>query len=334
MTSNYSMSQVLRLEARCLEVAAQKFELQSQKEVLKLEKIYDYLIENSGSLIFCGVGKSGIIALKLASTFCSLGLPSFALHPTEALHGDLGRVQKNDVIVFISKSGTTEEILKLLPYLSFGREKMVALVGNPHSPIAEVCDIVFDCSVDQEACINNQAPTTSSTLAMAMGDAMAVHYEAHVGLSKEGFAINHPGGILGKSLRMKVKDLVTTVDHCPVVSTKETLQDVILLMTKYPVGGCAVIDNGEFIGILVEGDIRRTFANVEKFQGQGLLTPVKEIVNRHPITIGLYDLAYDALKKMESKTHSIQILPVIQNGKFAGFIRLHDLLKEGFSLGQ
>lgn len=328
MTSKLIMSEVLRLEAKSLEQAALRFDQNSGESVNQIVAIYQNLRENCASLIFCGVGKSGIIAMKLASTFCSLGLPSFFLHPVEALHGDLGRVGKQDAIVLISKSGTTEEILKLIPYLPIDKSKMIGLLGNLKSPIAEQCGLVLDCSVEKEACINNQAPTTSSTLALAMGDAMAVLYESEIGLSKEGFAYNHPGGILGKSLRMKVKDIMVHLKDCAIVSTEHTLQDVILLMTKYPSGGCAVVDGGDFKGILVEGDIRRTFTK----NNEGLNTKVAKIFNANPITISPEELASHALEQMESQERSISILPVIEAKKFVGFIRLHDLLKEGFSL--
>lgn len=322
------MADVLRLEARVLELTANKLEALHSGEVDKLIAIFDRLKLTNSLLIFCGVGKSGIIALKLASTFTSLGLPSFFLHPTEALHGDLGRVGKDDAIVFISKSGTTEEIVKLFPFLLQEKTNMIALVGNTDSFISNSCDVVFDCSVESEACINNQAPTTSSTLALAMGDAMAVVYENWIGLSKEGFAANHPGGILGKSLRIKVKDLMIKEVDCPIVTPEQTLQDVILIMTKFPVGGCAVVKDKKFIGILVEGDIRRTFTKVNL----GLQTKVSDIVNANPISIGKDHLANEALLLMEGNKRSIQILPVIEGDNFLGFIRLHDLLKEGFSL--
>lgn len=322
------MADVLKLEAESLLHAALILEKNHAKDSDRLTILFDQLRATGSSIIFCGVGKSGIIAQKCAATFTSLGLPALFLHPTEALHGDLGRVGKNDAIVLLSKSGTTEEILKLMPFLQIPKSHRIALVGKVPSPISDFCDIVFDCSVDKEACINNQAPTTSSTLALAMGDAMAVLFEKYVGLSKEGFAVNHPGGILGKSLRMKVRDLTIKIEECPVLKSTQNLQDAILLMTKFPVGGCAVVDNGEFKGILVEGDIRRTFTQ----ENQGLQTTVDSIMNRTPTSIHPDQLAYEALELMESKTRSFQILPVLEGKKFLGFIRLHDLLKEGFSL--
>lgn len=327
MSSIVKMQEVLNLEAESLKKTASNLSNQAS-EVAQLEKVFLNLMNFNGSLVFCGVGKSGIIAQKLAATFTSLGLNSFFLHPVEALHGDLGRVKENDSIVLISKSGTTEEIIKLLPYLPVKKENLIGLLGNINSSIGKNCGLVFDCSVEKEACINNQAPTTSTTVALAMGDAMAVLYEDMVGLSKEGFAVNHPGGILGKSLRMKVKDLLIPLSECAVVDTNSKLKDVILLMTKFPTGACAVVDQGQFVGVLVEGDIRRTFTH----KNSGLETPVSEIVNRQPITSFLEELAFDALLKMETKNRSVHVLPVVEKNSFKGFIRLHDLLKEGFAL--
>lgn len=328
MSNTKTMTDVLRLEAKALEKAAALLDSTGSEQVTKLADLFRELQESESALIFCGVGKSGIIAQKCASTFTSLGLPSFYLHPTEALHGDLGRLRKTDAIVFLSKSGTTEEILKLLPFLNTPKNRRIGLIGASTSPIGEQCSIVFDCSVEKEACLNNQAPTTSSTVALAMGDAMAVLLETLTGLSKEGFAVNHPGGILGKSLRMKVKDLMIKASSCPVVSTEQTLQEVILLMTKFPVGGCAIVDEGKFKGILVEGDIRRTFTR----ENQGLKSRSGDIMNASPISINPEALAFEALELMENKSRSLQLLPVLENDQFMGFIRLHELLKEGFSL--
>ncbi|MCO4793563.1 MAG: KpsF/GutQ family sugar-phosphate isomerase [Bacteriovoracaceae bacterium] len=319
------MKRVLAHEAEVLNAAASKL---NEEKAEKLCELYKHLLTSNGSLVFSGVGKSGIIAKKLASTFSSLGLASFFLHPIEALHGDLGRLSKDDVLVLLSKSGTTEELLKLIPYVPVNEDYRIGLLGNTDSTIADQCSLVLDCSVDREACINNQAPTTSSTLAMAMGDAMAVLFEEFVGLSKEGFAVNHPGGLLGKSLRLKVKDLMCEAGDCPVLDASSSLKDVILEMTKIPIGGCAVCDDKQMLlGILVEGDIRRTFTK----DSSGLETSVKDIMNPKPVSIGPDELAYDALNLMEGRKNQIDILPVIENGKFLGFIRLHDLLKEGFS---
>ncbi len=320
------LQNVLKLEAESLLSAAKRIKKEDAELALS---ILAKLRSCGGSLVFCGVGKSGLIGEKLASTFTSLGLPSFMLHPVEALHGDLGRVSARDVIVFLSKSGTTEEILKLIPFLPVSKEMRIGLLGNINSSIADACELSLDCSVEKEACLNNQAPTTSSTLALAMGDALAVLWENLVGLSKESFAVNHPGGLLGKSLIVKVKDLMCEASECATVDMNASLQDVILEMTKFPVGGCAVLSkNREFKGILVEGDIRRTFTKDNK----GLETIVSEILNANPVSISIDDLALDALKLMENRKRQIDVLPVLDGDKFLGFIRLHDLLREGFHL--
>ncbi len=304
-------------------------ELLNEQSAINLLELYARLKDNKGQLVFCGVGKSGLIGEKLASTFSSLGLSSIFLHPTEALHGDLGRVNPHDGIVFISKSGNTSEILKLIPFISVPRENRVALIGDTNGEISKHSGVIFDCSVEKEACINDLAPTTSSTVALAMGDAMAVVYENFVGLTKEGFAKNHPGGLLGKSLLMTAQDLMQKVSDCPVLTAQHNLQDAILAMTKYPVGACAVIENDTFKGIIVEGDIRRSFASGEC--SNPLETKLEEIMTTKPVSVSSKTLALDALSLMESRGKQIYVLPVVDNNEFKGFLRMHDLLKEGFS---
>jgi arabinose-5-phosphate isomerase len=301
----------------------------TEEQILALVNIFTSLVSSRGTLVFCGVGKSGIIAKKLASTFSSLGLRSQTLHPTEALHGDLGNTNPEDAICFLSKSGTTEEILKLIPYLNIAKNNCIGLLGNVNSPIATKCNIAFDCSVETEACLNNLAPTASSTAALAMGDAMAVVYEKVVGLSKEHFAINHPAGFLGKSLKLKVTDLMLKVEDCPTLQKDSSFQDLILAMTNKNIGACAIINNNKQLeGIIVEGDIRKTFAKgVRSFD-----ITCEEIMTKKPITITPDVLAIDALKTMEMRESQINILPVIkEDNEFLGIIRSHDLIRVGLS---
>ncbi len=322
-TYHEMMTQVLKTEAEALELMANRL---TADQAEKLVGLYELLAHTGGNLIISGVGKSGIIAQKIAATFSSLGLPSFFLHPTEAMHGDLGRVTKSDSIVLISKSGTTEELLLLLPYVKIPRERIVALVGNPKSPIAEKSGIVLDCSVTKEACINDLAPTTSTTTALAMGDAMAVLYESVMGVTKDKFAINHPAGLLGKSLLLTVEKLLIPANQCATVSSKATLQETILAMTTLPVGMCAVVEGSKLLGILVEGDIRRAFAK----SADAMKTPVSELMTKTPVSVTSSDLAFEALKVMETGTRLITVVPVVENGNFIGVLRLHDLLKAGF----
>ncbi|MDB9787270.1 KpsF/GutQ family sugar-phosphate isomerase [Bacteriovoracaceae bacterium] len=330
------VSETLSCEAEALLEA--KDRLQS-KDIEKVANIFNLLIRTGGNLVFCGVGKSGYIAQKLASTFCSLGLPSYFLHPTEALHGDIGRLKKSDAIILISKSGTTEEIVKILPFLPIDLAMTIGFLGNSPSPIGDAVGVLFDCSVKKEACINNQAPTTSSTLALALGDSLAVLYEKITGLSKENFAINHPGGILGKTLRLQVADLMIDRESCPIVRADETLKEMIIKMTEIPLGICIVTDeNNRLEGIVVEGDIRRVLSESSYSENEDLDDNVLAIcaaamMNPAPVKIAPDSLAYKAIELMEDRPQQISVLPVVEKGQFMGVIRLHDLLKEGFSGG-
>ncbi len=317
--------QVLKTEAEALLKASERL---TDENALALVRIYELLASTGGSLVISGVGKSGHIATKIAATFSSLGLPSFFLHPTEAMHGDLGRLTSKDALVLISKSGTTEELINLLPYLSIPKERIIAIVGKVRSPIAEKSGIVLDASVDKEACLNDLAPTTSTTLALALGDAMAVLYENVLGVSKEKFAVNHPAGLLGKSLSLTVDRLLISVKDCPAISEDATLQEAILAMTQKPVGMCAVLKGEMMVGILVEGDIRRAFAKSK----DAIQTKVSELMTRKPISVTPEMLAFDALKVMENPERLINVVPVVdQHGHFKGALRLHDLFKAGFN---
>ncbi|MBL7664941.1 MAG: KpsF/GutQ family sugar-phosphate isomerase [Bacteriovoracaceae bacterium] len=314
---------VLRDEARAIERIIGSL---TDENIEKVANVFRDLKSTGGSLIITGVGKSGNIAQKIASTFSSLGLPSFFLHPIEALHGDLGRVTSQDAVIILSKSGSTEEILKLLPYLCIPKEKAIAILGNTDSPIAQRCGIIFDCSVEKEACMHNQAPTTSSTVALAMGDALAVLYESVIGVTKEKFARNHPGGLLGKTLSLKVSDMLIAKDDCPSVTANQTLKDAIIAMTKKPIGMCAVLDGDTLKGIIVEGDVRRSLTKDDN----AISFKISDIMNAKPIVGDTNMLAYEALQLMESGQRAVSVLPIVESKKFLGAIRLHDLLKMGF----
>ena len=296
------------------------------EQIDQLMAIYEDLAKNGGSLFFSGVGKSGLIGEKLASTFASLGLSSFTLHPIEALHGDLGRMKSNDALVLISKSGTTEELLKLLPYLPIAKNKIIGLIGDTKSVLASKCGLTFDCSVEKEACIHNKAPTTSTTVTMVCGDAMAVLYENFIGLSKEQFASNHPGGILGKSLRLKVKELMVPLQDCAVVEIEESLKSALLAMTRKPVGICCVVKSDKLEGIIGESDVRRFFSEKDS----SLDIKVRDVIKTDPKVIQADSLALEAFKLMENPSRPFYQLPVLNEGKLVGVLRMHDLLQEGF----
>ncbi len=317
--------QVLKTEAEALLKAADRL---TEEKAQALVGLFETLTSTGGSLIISGVGKSGLIAVKIAATFSSLGLPSFFLHPTEAMHGDLGRVTTRDALVLISKSGTTEELLNLLPFLSLPKERIVGIVGKMNSQIAIKSGIVLDASVEKEACLNDLAPTTSTTLALALGDAMAVLYENALGISREKFAVNHPAGLLGKSLSLTVDRLLTSKSLCPVITADAILQDAILAMTQKPVGMCAVLEGETLIGILVEGDIRRAFAK----SPDAIRMKVSEFMTATPVSVKPDLLAFEALKMMENPQRLISVIPVVDDsGVFRGVLRLHDLFKAGFN---
>jgi len=318
------ISQVLHLEAESIIEAEKRL---NEESLEQLAILFKELSKNAGNLIISGVGKSGLIGAKIAATFSSLGLPSFFLHPTEAMHGDLGRVTKNDAIVLISKSGTTEELLAMLPYVSIPKNRVIALVGNINSPISKVAGIVMDASVKKEACLNDLAPTTSTTLALALGDAMAILFEKVADVSREKFLVYHPAGLLGKSLSLKVERLMVKESDCPKISYEASLQEAILAMTKFPVGMCAIIGNDELKGILLEGDIRRAFTKRE----DALKLPVKDFMTLNPITVTSETLAVEALKLMENPKRLVNVIPVVNGKSFQGVLRLHDIFKAGFT---
>jgi arabinose-5-phosphate isomerase len=319
--------QVLDIEAKAI---TRLSSLINENQITKMIELFNWLTQSGGSLVTSGVGKSGIIAKKIAATFSSLGLPSFFLHPVEAMHGDLGRISKNDVLILISKSGTTEELIKLIPFISLPVERVIGLLGQVQSPLGKKCGIVFDCSIEKEACLNDLAPTTSTTVCLAMGDALAVLYESVKGVSKETFAMNHPGGLLGKSLLLKVKEVMLVKEICPVLEMNQTLQDAILLMTQKPVGMCAIVESNEFKGILVEGDIRRAFAK----DTNALKKQIGEIMNKNPISISPDELVLRALELMENLNRPFSLMPVLKDKEFVGVIRIQDLISAGFSPNQ
>jgi len=314
---------VLTLESTAINTAKTKI---NSVQVNNLQQKFTTLINNRGSLFFSGVGKSGYIAMKLASTFSSLGLPSFFIHPVEALHGDLGQIRSNDLLVIISKSGTTEELEKFLNFVKLEKINIIGLLGNMKASLNNRCDLVFDCSVKKEACLNNQAPTTSTTLTLALGDAMAVFFESVTGLDKYDFAKNHPGGLLGKSISLKVKNLMIEKSNCAVATKTSKLKEILIEMTNKPLGACAILDGNLLVGLIVEGDIRRSLMKSDS----NLDLSIEKIMNVDPISVNKDDLAIEALNIMEKRKNPIYVLPVKdENNNFQGIIRMHDLVKEG-----
>jgi arabinose-5-phosphate isomerase len=291
------------------------------------ETIVHTILNCSGKVIVIGVGKSGHVGRKISSTFSSTGTPSYFLHPSEAMHGDLGVITSTDIIILISNSGQSSEIINLIPTIKKLGVKIISLVGNTNSTIAKQSDYIFDISVEKEACPLNLSPTSSTTAALVVGDALAISLLEHRNFKKEDFALRHPGGILGKKLLLTVNDLMHKDGSIPLVNIDTSTQNLIMEMTGKKLGVIGITDNkNNLIGIVTDGDLRR---GVEKFSNIFIETP-RKIMARDPITIKGNILAVDALNVMEK--HNITSLFVLKNEKSkipVGIIHIHDILKAG-----
>jgi arabinose-5-phosphate isomerase len=284
--------------------------------------IVELIYASKGRLVVTGIGKSAIIAQKIVATMNSTGTPSIFMHAADAIHGDLGTIQQEDVVICISKSGNTPEIKVLVPLLKQGGNKLIALVGNKESYLAVQADHILDSTVEKEACPNNLAPTSSTTAQLAMGDALAVCLLEKRGFSSNDFAKYHPGGALGKKLYLKVSDL-SVQNQKPQVKPTDSLKSVILEISSKRLGATAVVDNGELAGVITDGDLRRMLERGDSIEK---LTAA-DIMNKTPKKIEAEELAVNAMSLLEK--HNITQLIVTEKGKYFGFVHLHDLLKEG-----
>ncbi|NLH46903.1 MAG: KpsF/GutQ family sugar-phosphate isomerase [Acholeplasmataceae bacterium] len=281
-----------------------------------------------GRTVITGMGKSGIIGRKMAATLASTGTPSFYLHPAEGIHGDLGMVTADDVVIALSNSGETGEILHILPSLRRIGAKVIAMVGNPNSSLGKNADVVLDVGVSKEACPLGLAPTSSTTAALAFGDALAVALLSKRKFTADQFAVFHPGGSLGRKLLMTVADVMHSGDDNPLVKGDMKVQDALFVITDKGLGAVSVVDDdNKMIGVLTDGDIRRGLS-----QGFSFLTrPVTELMTKSPKTITQDKLAAEALHLMESnKPRPITVLPVIDAEKHViGLLHMTDLVRQG-----
>jgi len=275
-----------------------------------------------GRVVITGIGKSAIVAGKIVSTLNSTGTPAIFMHAADAIHGDLGIIQENDVVICLSKSGETPEIKVLIPLLKQHGNKMVAMVGNIQSYLAKAADFVLDTTVPKEACPNNLAPTASSTAQMVMGDALAVALLECRGFTAGDFARLHPGGALGKKLYLRVSDLFIN-NEVPKVDAGADIRQVIMEISARRLGATAVISDGKMVGIITDGDLRRMLEKNEHIAG----IKASDIMTANPKTIFSSSLVVEALALM--RKHNITQLPVMQEDQYVGVIHLHDILKEG-----
>lgn len=283
------------------------------------------ILNSNGRVVFTGVGKSGIIARKIVATMNSTGTASIFLHPTDALHGDLGMVRKDDIVILISKSGHTEELIQLIPMFKRINVKLIGMLGEKNSRLAEECDIILDVSVKEEACPYDLAPTASTTAALAMGDALAITLLELRGFSEEDFGLLHPGGSLGKRLSLKISEIMIKGEDVPVVTENTSIKDTIFAITSKRLGMTCVVDSdGQLTGIITDGDLRRLLEKTLDIKNLS----ASEIMTRKPKTLRKDLLASFALQQMEN--HNITSLIVVDDmNRPEGIVHLHDLVKLG-----
>ena len=314
---------VLRIESNGILSIAERLDESFVRAVKLLESCH-------GKVVVTGMGKSGLICRKIAATLASTGTPSFFLHAGDALHGDLGMVKQGDVILAISNSGETDEILKLLPHIRHHGLKLVVMTGNLESTLAKAGDVILDVKVAEEACPLGLAPTASTTAALAMGDALAVVVLEEKGFKEEDFALRHPGGILGRRLLLRVEELMHRGGDLPIVSHDTLMKEALFEITSKRLGVVGVVNGrGNLIGVVTDGDLRR---GLQTHGEQILNKRADEVMTPEPRTIGDDALASEALAKMEENTQRpITSLFVLENDsqKPIGVIHIHDILKAG-----
>lgn len=285
-------------------------------------KTVQLILKSKGRVIITGIGKSAIIATKIVATLNSTGTPAVFMHAADAIHGDLGLILDDDVVICISKSGNTPEIKVLVPLIKNAGNKMIAITGNPESYLAKECDFVLNTYVEKEACPNNLAPTTSTTAQLVMGDALAVCLLELRGFSSNDFAKYHPGGALGKKLYLRVKDLASQ-NQKPMVTPQTDIKKVIIEISEKMLGVTAVLENNKIVGIITDGDLRRMLSKAVDFT----TLKAQDIMSKNPKRIAHDAMAVDAMEMME--TNGISQLLVEKKGQYYGVVHLHDLIKEG-----
>lgn len=317
----------LKLEADAIHSLASRLDAKNSTESpqwLHALTLLNTSLEKGGKIVVTGIGKSGKIAQKIAATLSSTGSYSVYLHPTEGLHGDLGFLQNSDVILALSYTGNTEELLRILPAFKSRKIALISITGNPKSQLALASDAVIDAHVTQEACPHNLAPTTSTTLALAIGDALSVALMQLRGFQAAHFAQNHPGGSLGKKLNLTVEDVMHRGAAVALVTPDAPMDQVVVASTDKKLGGVLVCEGKLLRGIVTDGDIRRALAHREKF----FQMKASEVMTKNPVTASPEMLAREALSLMENRPSQISVLPVVNpQGEWLGVIRLHDLIQ-------
>jgi len=325
-SSEYShVVELLRAESDAIAQAANRLQPSHLDRALSIFK------ECQGKVVVLGVGKSGIIAQKIAATMTSSGTAAIHLHPSDALHGGLGILSANDVVLMLTNSGETAELIELLPFIKQRNVPLVAIVGRLNSTIARRADAALDASVDQEACPLNLAPTASTTVALAIGDALAMALMRAKGLTETDFASNHPGGQLGKRLTLRVADLMHSGAENPTIADNASWMDVVSSISQFGLGAVNVIDGeGRLAGIITDGDLRRSLQRMGARDFGFANLKCDDLMTHNPVVVTAEMLAFDALRLMEDRPSQISVLPVVDGDRRAvGLIRLHDIVRSG-----
>jgi len=291
-----------------------------------IQQAFELLINCQGKVVVTGLGKTGIIARKISATLASTGTTSIFLHAADGVHGDIGMIQGKDIVIAVSNSGSTKELLSIITYAKFIKVPVIALTGNTSSPLSESSDVVLDCHVPKEYEPFGLVPTASTTVALAVGDALAVALLKHRNFEEKDFAMFHPGGTIGKKLLLRVSDLMHSGDTLPIVGSDQNMSEVIMVMTGKKLGCTAVIDEKGFLaGMITDGDLRR---QLQIKQNRILDFVASECMTPHPKNAHPDDLAVNALNLMES--HKITMLPVVDSeNKPVGMLHMHDLIQAG-----
>ncbi len=321
------MNNMLDTAKRVLEIEAEAIMALCRRLDGRFVAAVDMILACRGRVVITGMGKSGLICQKIAATMASTGTPAFFLHPAEGIHGDLGMLMKGDVVIAVSNSGNTEEIVRILPVIKRMGLPLIAMTGQPGSALSRAADVLLNISVREEACPLGLAPTASTTVTLAMGDALAVALLEKRGFREEDFALFHPGGTLGKKLLLKVEDLMHTGDEVPLATTGTLLKEALFEITSKKLGITGVLDDaGNLVGVFTDGDLRRTMA-----RGCDVLDlPLSEVMTAYPKRILRSNLAAKAVQKMEEfSITSLFVFDREDSTVPVGIIHLHDLLKAG-----
>ena len=320
-----SARQVLLAEARALEAASARLDGEFERAV-------DLLARHAGKVLVTGIGKSGIIAQKIAATFCSVGQPAVFLHPVEALHGDLGLYTPGDPTIVVSRSGNTAELLRLVTQLKAVASPVIGILGAPQSSLGVLMDVVLDASVRAEADPNNLAPTASASVAMGLGDALAIGLIERRGFTPADFARFHPAGQLGRNLLLRVSEVMHPLAQVATAAATDPLRQVVIGMTSRPLGAACVLDSqGRLAGLITDGDVRRALRQHDDIRG----VVAAEVMTARPAAISPGASVHEALRKMEDRGSQISVLPVVDEmGLCVGLLRLHDLYQHQPSTGR